>query len=347
MDSMLANKKVETFNKENVYDHIQKFIKKKSYKSENTAKSYEASIRKFFKIVKDKEVEHLLKSDLDLDSDVFEEFQASLHGQVNNKTINNNIAAVKELIKYLRSKKVNGEYVIQCDIGYLNSIDSLPEHKNEYGVLSIEEIETMTELIMTMPRVRDREIKKYLFLFSLDTCARLDNCLELKWSDFRENENDVQINLIAKGNKDFRPRVSKGFYNELLAIKGESEKVFPISKNAVADIMAKLRSTMNINENRNIVFHSIRKAGGTFQYRLHGSITAAQKALGHSNINTTTIYLEDEDYGLTGAVSSKGRVSDKYYEEVDHETLLKAINKLTKSQKLMLNIKIDEIIKNN
>lgn len=341
---MLANEKVTKLHDDGTYDQFEKFLKKKSYKSENTAYAYKRDIERFFKLIKDKEIQYLIKQDLDLTLDHFEEFQAYLHDEekLNNKTINRNISAVREFIKYLRGKKH-----IDFDTEYLNLIDSLPEKKNEHGFLSIEEIETMTELIMTMPRVRDREIKKYLFLFSLDTCARLDECLSLKWSDFRENENDVEIRITAKGNKEFRPKISKGFYDELLTIKGESEKVFPISKNAVADIIAKLRSTMNINENRNIVFHSIRKAGGTFQYRLHGSITAAQKALGHSNINTTTIYLEDEDYGLTGAVSSKGRVSDKYYEEVDHETLLKAINKLTKSQKLMLNIKIDEIIKNN
>jgi integrase len=340
---MLVNEKVTKLHDDGTYDQYEKFLKKKSFKSENTAIAYKRDITRFFKLVKEKDIQYLTKQDLDLTLDHFEEFQAYLHDKekLNNKTINRNVSAVREFIKYLRGKKH-----IDCDTEYLNLIDSLPENKNEYGVLSIEEIEQMTELIMTMPRVRDREIKKYLWLFSLDTCARLDNCLELKWSDFRENENDVQISLIAKGNKDFRPRISKGFYNELLSIKGESEKVFPVSTNAVSDLMKKLREVMNINENRRISYHSIRKAGGTFQYRLHGSITAAQKALGHSNINTTTIYLEDEDYGLTGAVSSKGRVSDKYYEEVDHETLLKAINKLPKSQRLLLNIKLDELIKN-
>lgn len=339
---MLANEKVTKLHDDGTYNQLGKFLTKKSYKSENTAKSYKSDLAKFFKIVKGKELEYITKADLDLTLDHFEEFQATLHDQkLNNKTINRNVSAVKEFVKYLRGKKH-----IDFDTEYLNLIDSLPEHKNQYGVLSVEEVETMAELIMEMPRVRDREIKKYLFLFSLDTCARIENCLELKWSDFQERDADVQITMIAKGNKDFRPKISKGFYNQLLSIKGESEKVFPVSANSISDLMKRLRVEMNISESRRIVFHSVRKCGGTFQYRLHGDIHAAQKALGHSNINTTTIYLEDEDYGLTGAVSSKGR-STINYEDVEREVLINAIKKLPKSQQLMLNIKIEEVLEGN
>ncbi|MGD7047004.1 tyrosine-type recombinase/integrase [Rossellomorea marisflavi] len=340
---MLANQKVTKLHDDGTFDQFSKFLTKKSYKSENTAMAYRNDITKFFNVVKNKEIKYITKADLDLTLDHFEEFQAYLHDQkLSNKTINRNVAAVKEFIKYLRGKKH-----IEFDTEYLNLIDSLPEQKNQYGVLSIEEVEKMTDLIMTLPKIRDREMKKFLFLFSLDTCARLDNCLKLKWSDFQENENDVQISMIAKGNKDFRPRISKGFYKELLKIKTENELVFPISSSSVSDLMARLRKEMNISDSRKVVFHSLRKCGGSFQFRLHGDIHAAQKALGHSNINTTTIYLDDQDYGLTGAVSSRGRVSEEYYKEVDHDVLIKAISKLPKSQQLLLNIKIDEVIKND
>jgi integrase len=338
---MLANEKVTKLHDDGTYDQIQRFLAKKERRSKETRIAYERDIRKFFKIVREKELEYLTKEDFNLNSDILEDYQTHLLETLSAKTVNRNISAIKELIKYLK-----GKGHLEFSIDYLNLITSEPEKDNRYGVLSVDEVLQMTDLIMTMPRVRDREIKKYLFLFSLDTCARLSECLNLEWDDFRERETDVIVNITAKGNKEFRPVISKEFYNELLSIKGDTNKVFPVSTNAVSDIMIKLREVMNISEKRNVVFHSVRKSGVSFNYRISSDILQAKKAANHSNINTTLLYIQEEDYGVTGAVSKSKGVTEDLYRNVSHEELLNAIDKLTKSQKLMLNIKIDELIKN-
>jgi integrase len=344
---MLANKidgneKITKLHDDGTYDQIQRFLAKRERRSKGTRVAYERDIRKFFKVCFNKDIEYLTKDDFNLNADILEDYQTHLLQTLSSKTVNRNISSLKELIKYLRGKNH-----IETNIDYLNLIKSEPEKDNRYGVLSVDEVLEMTDRIMKMKRARDKEIKKYLFLFSLDTCARLGECLSVEWDDFRERENDVIINITAKGNKEFRPVISKEFYNELLSIKGDSKRVFPVSKNAVSDLMIKLRKEMNISKKRNCTFHSIRKAGVSFNYRITNDILQAKKAANHSNINTTLIYLQEEDYGATGVVSRNKDVKEDLFETVSHEELINAIKELPKNQQLLLNIKINELSKDS
>jgi hypothetical protein len=126
-----------------------------------------------------------------------------------------------------------------------------------------------------------------------------------------------------------------------------SDKVFDISGRRIDDMMTRLKEKANIASERNIVFHSIRKAGVTYRYRVTGDILEAQRSAGHSNITTTQIYLENEDYGSIGAVSSAGKLDMELYKKVDQETLIKAIEMTKKDFQLILNLKIQELQRNN
>lgn len=150
-----------------------------------------------------------------------------------------------------------------------------------------------------------------------DTCLRKSALLNLTWSDFIEHEEYIEIKAIDKGNEERNLRISKEFYDALLQIKSESKdgKVFNISETSIQDMMNYLKSQMQFEDKRNVVFHSIRKCGVTFQFRLSNDIMQAKKAAGHSNLNNTS-----------------------------HEELLRGIESLNKDQRLLLNIKLNEII---
>jgi integrase len=234
------------------------------------------------------------------------------------------------------------------DISFLQLITSEKEKDNHYGVLSTNEImDDMVNWIMTHEK-HNREVKKYLVLLSLDTCIRKSAILRLKWSDFMVEDNRVKLKAIDKGNHEFRAEISKEFYDELLTIKGDSDKVFEgITKEAIDKMMQRYREFFKINPDRKIVWHSIRKAGVTFQFRVTKDILVAQRAAGHKNITTTQIYVETEDYGAIGAVSSAGKIDNELYKKVDHETLIKAIGELKKDTQLLLNMKLNEILNAN
>jgi hypothetical protein len=71
----------------------------------------------------------------------------------------------------------------------------------------------------------------------------------------------------------------------------------------------------------------------------------AKRAAGHSNITTTQIYVKGEDYGMIGAVSSAGKIDKEIYKKVDYDVLLEAIGLCKDDVKLLINLKINEVIK--
>lgn len=344
---MLAEKVVKFENESTkIYDQIEKFLAQHSYKSEGTRTAYESDIKMFFSILKKKDVQHLTLEDIQITLDDFEDYVAYLYNlrkddgerQYANKTINRKVTSVKSLIRYLAGKK------LVKDVSFLELMKSLPEESNQYGVLEAHEVFQMAEL--ARKESFKGETKRLLILLSLDTCIRKTALLNLKWSNFIKKEDGYLIQVVDKGNKEFRQLISKDFYDELLTIKiDDSDKVFGIDRNRVDEMMKRLRKQMNIPDERNIVFHSIRKAGVTYRYRLTGDILEAQRAANHSSIGTTQIYLQHEDYGAMGAVSGGGKISEDLYKEVDHETLLEAISMMKKDYMLLLNMKINEIQK--
>jgi integrase len=336
--------KIVKLNENSVFDQVEMFLNKKGYRSERTKVSYETDIKRFFKITRNKEIKHLTEHDVQITLDDFENFINTMYNRkhengeryYNNKTINRNITVARGILEYLHGKK------IIKDISYFKLIDYLPETKNPHGVLSVDEVYQMANWAGT-EESHKKQIKHFIILFSLDTCARLSECLSLKWSYFEEKEDRVQVKMIGKGNKDFRPSISKEFYNNLLSIKSEeSDSVFPISKDAITDMMERYREYFNIPKERRIVFHSIRKAGAMFQYRISGNdIMQAKKALNHSSVTTTQVYLDDTDYGLLGAVSSANNDME-LYKKVSHEELIKALDNCNNDLKIILNMRIHE-----
>jgi integrase len=342
---MLANKIVK-LEQSKVYEQINKYLEQLGYKSKETQRVYSSEIKAFFKLRNNKQLEHLTVEDVQLTLDDFEDFVSFMYKQTDdegnrkytNKTLNKKISAIKGVTEYLASKKI-----VQ-DVSYFPLIKHLPETKNQYGVLEAHEVFDMAELAF-----HEREkgaIKRLLILFALDTCVRKTALLAIKWTDFVVREDDVLVKGVDKGNKDFRHIISKDFYNELLTIKTpESDKVFDISDDAVQNMFTRLKTQMNLQEERNLVFHSIRKAGVSYRYRITGDILEAKRAAGHSNSVTTEIYIGELDYGAMGAVSAAGKLDMESYKKVDKDVLIEAISMCKKDFQVILNMKIAELMK--
>lgn len=325
-----------------LYEDIMIFLNEMGVESEHTRKAYEIDIRQFFKLIKGKDLEYLTLSDVQLRKNDVEKFkQLLLEEGMARSTINRKISAIRSLLENLKANDWD------VNTNFFKKVKWLKTQDNKYGILDVHEIWEMAWLARKKER-EYKEIKYYFILFALDTCLRKQAILNLKWSDFEEVEDGVIVHAIDKGNKEFRQKISKEFYNELLSIKkDDDERVFPISSQSVDDMICRLKKIMNIPDKRNITFHSIRKAGITFQYRITGDITQAMKAAGHSNPTTTMRYLDLRDYGVIGAVSFGNKIDEKLYKKVSHEELIKAIENCPKDVQLIVNIKLKEIMKNN
>lgn len=122
------------------------FFIKKEQKSVGTRKSYETDIRIFFQFIKNKDVKYLTRDDVNLTIDDFEDF-INYHQKneiYSNKTINGKVSAVKSLLKYLKVKKL-----IDDDLSYFSEITTLPEKRNSYGILTLDEVLKWAELALT------------------------------------------------------------------------------------------------------------------------------------------------------------------------------------------------------
>jgi integrase len=323
-----------------LYNDIEIFLNEMGVESEHTRKAYETDIRQFFRLIKYKELEHLTLEDVQLRKNDIEKFKQILldSGEFARSTINRKLSAIRSLLEDLKANEWD------INTNFFKKVKWLKTQDNKYGILDIHEVWEMANLAREKER-EYKEIKYYFILFALDTCLRKNAILNLKWTDFKGVEDGVIVNAVDKGNKEFRQKISKEFYNELLSIKKEGEeRVFPISVDSVNNMVSRLRKLMNIPEERNITFHSIRKAGVTFQYRITGDITQAMRAAGHANPIVTMRYLDMRDYGVTGAVSFGNKIDEELYKKVSHEELLKAIENCPKDMQLILNIKLKEII---
>lgn len=321
-------------------------------KVNGTASSYEADIRLFFFLMrgkdKGKELEFLSLDDLNITQEDFEEYIEKLCNLKDvkgnnfyvNKTINKKSVALKSFIRYMKRKKV-----IATDISYLELIKGEKERKVHYGVLSPEETLTMANLCL---EERDKKLtKKLLILTAFKTGLRISELLDLNWKNsFLFKGDEVYLKGYGKGNKPFEIKITRELYEEMQQLNQGHDKIFQISKRRVSDLMDRLRTKMNIDESRMITFHSIRKAYGTLYYKLTQDIEATRKALRHESIATTQIYLGINNNDLNDIIFSVDKIQDDLYKKVNNDDLLVAIENLPKSVKLVLNLKVQEILNN-
>ncbi|KMY49617.1 tyrosine-type recombinase/integrase [Peribacillus loiseleuriae] len=174
--------------------------KSSKYESNQTSNAYRKDIKDFFLILRDKDIKFLTEEDMNITYDDFEDFINYLEVTelYFNSSINRKMSSVKSLLEYLHSKKV------VSDISYLKWVKSKADESERHGILTVNEVKQMSELAL-----EEREkgiIKKYFFLFGLNTALRKEEILNLKWNDFHEEGSSVFISGIGKGNVKYKKR---------------------------------------------------------------------------------------------------------------------------------------------
>jgi integrase len=343
-----------------IMEHIQNYFnelnrKNRDYveKTKNATQiAYETDIRLFFHLIRSKskgaELEYLSLDDISITQDDFEEYIDALYNLKDVKgenkyvikTINKKVAALKSFIRYMKKKKV-----IDNDISYLELIKGEKERDVHYGVLEADEVLQMAELCL-----EEREkgnIKRLLILTAFKTGLRVAELLSLRWNNFIIKGDEIFICGVGKGNKEFEIKINKEMYEELLTLKEDQDSpIFQISARRVVDLMDRLKVKMNIQSERNIVFHSVRKAFGTLVWKMTGDIEQARRSLRHSSVSTTQIYLGEGNFELNDSIFSVDKIDNDLYKNVTHDDLLSAIKNLPKNMQLIINLKLQELNKN-
>jgi integrase len=297
---MLPQEKVSELKDYGVYEDIQAFFEEfdqksndkrqsRNHKSEksSTRLSYEKNIREFFKFVLDgKEIEHLTEDDLKLKKRDIINYRKKLQENGNaNNTINQKMASVRSLFSFL-----NSEYEINTSIFDLKRLD---ETTNHYGIINQTEAELFAETAFQTEREKPF-LKKLLILTAIRTSFRIDELLNLKWNSFELVDGVYKVSIRGKRNKLVTNAVSEKLYNEILKLKeenketkwtGDPEIVFQITESAVNTMMKRLRTKLNISDERNVVFHSFRKVAINWELDTTGDVKKAAQQGNHSSID--------------------------------------------------------------
>lgn len=344
-----------------IYEQINKWFKElgrnnRDYadinKESRTAKDYEADVRLYFHLMKGKqkgsELEYLIQKDIEITQDDMEEYVATLcdlkdlkgNNLYVNKTINRKVTALKGLIRFLKRKKF-----IDTDISYLELINGEKERRNSYGVLEPEEVLKMAEL--AGKEKVNGDTKRLLIMFAFKTGLRISELVSLNWNSLIKIGNEIFVKGVGKGNEEFKIKISNDLYEDLQILNKGQDQIFQIAPRRVTDMMDRLKNKLNIQPERQIVFHSIRKCFGTLVWRMTGDIEQARRALRHKDVSTTQIYLGIGSYELDNSIFSIDKIDEELYKKVTLEQLMSAISTCPKHVQLVLNVKLNELLKEN
>lgn len=277
------------------------YINFKGMYSKKTKVEYEADIRQFFRILKNKEIgyeiESLNESDLHIDIMDIMEYVLTLQKdyELANSSINRKITSIRGLYKKLEASYSNS--MIRASAF---NIGTLKHEADSYDSISLEEADKMTELALSYSKPKARITKyeeQYWFLkLASRTSYRLQALLSLTWDDVKNAKkiDDLYIlSVVDKGNKiDHKPLVDN-VYHDLLELKNveyykrySDNKVFHFRPNDIGDMIKELCEKMEFPESRKVVFHSFRKCGGNYVMKLTGNVYLAKEQLNHDSVVT-------------------------------------------------------------
>lgn len=322
MSSQLAQ--VHRFESETVWNDIQIFLKKKENKSENTRKSYENALKNFFIWLNGKRLEILLPGDLHIKNKDVIQYQNFLKEKGNkNSTVNARLGAIRSFYSFLGAN----EYDVNNDI--FSDIDKYDEDEDSEsaGELTLDEVQRMIDFLKNDPN-KGLE-KSLLIMLAVTTSFRKTSLLSLNWSNisYSEKENLYIISTYLKRKKDSKP-ITPEQYKQLLQIKKPNqEKIFTLSSATVQRMMDKLKKELNIDDSRNICFHSLKNLAIGFACGILKDMNAAQIQGNHKTMQTTKkFYIKaNRRFGNMPGLKMWEKVEMSKLDKLNREELVKII----------------------
>ncbi|WP_375518336.1 tyrosine-type recombinase/integrase [Paenibacillus medicaginis] len=330
----------------NVYEDIMTFLAQHRMASVNTNLKYERNIRDFFMYIRNKEIENLSDEDLNIRNADVVKYQAYLQQiGLSNNTINSYLAAISSLYDFL---EVN-EYPLKAKTV---KVKQLPDDSKSYGKLSMHEAETMAQL--AKEQVKGQE-KSALIRLAYTTSFRKSELLSLEWDDivYNAEQNVYIVTVIGKGQKKHSKPISVDMHNELLKIKEQAyytryndNKIFHLSKTTVQDMIEALKQQLNISEQRNVAFHSLRNVLANYIKETEGDIFKIKQQLGHSVLNTSMKYIDEnnDNYAEYAGIQIENKIDDSIFDELSHEELLGLVKGMGNGVGLQLKVAAKKIV---
>lgn len=238
--------------------------------SENTIKQYQYSLKTY-------------KSEIGslLNKNNFKLYKEKLLIKRKPKTVNVRIAGIIKFIKFYADYKKDKRYeeiiiknVKMQNKTYLNNVISLEEFKMMYEYAR---------------NTKKREKYYYIIKFMGYTGARISEVIKLNVKSVKNG----YMEIISKGSKFRRIYIPKEFQTELLdwiKEKNIEDKLFDITPRGISGTLKKIAEELKI-DSKKVHPHSFRHMFAINFLKNNKDITLLADLLGHSNLDTTKIYL--------------------------------------------------------
>lgn len=334
--------KVIPISDSSIYEYLQTFINKHKVASEHTAKTYEISIKQFFKYF-NRDIRFLTLSDLQFTKKQIIDYQTEyLHKQLNYSygTIKIKMTPLRSFYNYLKSDNID----VNPDIF---EVIKLPKIKKPFGFISFDEALLLAELALTTEREMRYE-KHTLLLLALYTSFRKSALLSITPNDIRPSEYNngrYIISVLDKG-KLVEKEINQELYDKLMYIKNkEDEPIFNMSERTIDNTIKRLTKEAGFDYRRNISLHSFKKAGVDETYDATNDIHAAQRQGNHENVQTTLNYISSRPSSTLLDIIEDRNIPEDIFNQLTREELIRLIKETTNGTKITLKRKAKEIIR--
>jgi integrase/recombinase XerD len=135
------------------------------------------------------------------------------------------------------------------------------------------------------------ERDQLFMLMSYAIATRISETCSIKWEDFTiQSNSNVQVMIHGKGGKDAPVLVPKSVWEGLQVLRGESDRVFPVSRRTAHDIIKRAVKAAGLNPK--ISAHWLRHAHARHAIEAGAPLHIIRDTLRHSNISVSNWYLE-------------------------------------------------------
>jgi integrase len=312
----------------------------------STAAEYERDIKKFFRLMFNKDLSEITIPDLFVMRKDVEEYQTFLvnHGH-KSSTINRNIATMRALYKFFEENSMKYRFKDGDETVYIKAsawnVEQVEMNDSEsIGMYVHEEVVQMIELAKELP---NGEAKSLAIEFASVTSFRIDAVVNIKFSDFRKEGDTWVVKAIDK-KKVHEKSIRTDLYERLLKLKTpEDNRVFHMTSKTLERAVSALNEKLGLDDDRNLSFHSLKKYGIGEVYMITGGDRLATAAQGnHSSFETAEKYylLFSKNYATMPSLLIGQEINTAPLEELSKEELLVLIKFSSRSIQYELTSKI-------
>lgn len=346
--TQLQENNVQLLPVSNVYTDIQLFLDQ--YKSKKTKTEYLRNIKEYFKFMYGKEINELIKKDVEFapnsnekllmkDVDKYRNYLKEKHPN-SDCSVLAKLSAIRSLFKYL---SING-YKINPAVVNLKFLKSDPK---SYDYIPANLIIPFSEKALEY-KYAGKQLSVFILL-AAQTSIRATALLKLQFKDIKYHAESgyYEVRIVDKGNKKRLCPIDQNVYNRISEL-GDNGLIFTDLKlDWVNKTIQKIASEFKELEGKRIVTHSLRKSAPSFSWATEKDIKQVVNQTGHSSIETAMkTYVDDSDtYQSRAGIKMFKKVDESVLEHITKDELIKMIKEMNYNVYHGILLKIQDRIK--